>query len=156
VCDVGWFMDRGRARAAAPATQGAVLLVDDSPFFRELLAGVLRSAGHRVVVAADADEAAAALADPDAISAIALDGDLGGEDGYVFARVLRDALEGRAPPIVGLDAHATPAARRRAQEAGMAAVIGKFDRAGLVAAIAAAGARAGEAGRTQSAKEAAA
>lgn len=156
VCDVGWFMDRGRARAAAPATQGAVLLVDDSPFFRELLAGVLRSAGHRVVVAADADEAAAALADPDAISAIALDGDLAGEDGYVFARVLRDALEGRAPPIVGLDAHATPAARRRAQEAGMAAVIGKFDRAGLVAAIAAAGARAGEAGRTQSAKEAAA
>jgi CheY-like chemotaxis protein len=50
--------------------------------------------------------------------------------------VLRDALEGRAPPIVGLDAHATPAARRRAQEAGMAGVVGKFDRAGLVAAIA--------------------
>lgn len=139
VCDVGWFMDRGRARAPASIREGAVLLVDDSPFFRELLGAVLRSAGHRVVVAASADEAAAALAEPDAISAIALDADLAGEDGYVFARVLRDALEGRAPPIIGLDAHATPAARRRAQEAGMAAVVGKFDRAGLVAAIAAAG-----------------
>lgn len=144
VCDVGWFMDRGRGEAAAPSAEAAaVLLVDDSPFFRDLLAAALRAAGHRVVVAADADAAAAALSDPEAISVIALDADLAGEDGYVFARVLRDALESRAPPIVGLDAHATPSAKRRAQAAGMAAVVGKFDRAGLIAAVAAAvGARA--------------
>ncbi|MBL8587447.1 MAG: hypothetical protein JNK46_02865, partial [Methylobacteriaceae bacterium] len=34
--------------------------------------------------------------------------------------------------IVGLVAHATPAARRRADEAGCDAAVGKFDRAGLV------------------------
>lgn len=150
VCDVGWFMERGRGRAPrAMSSAGAVLLVDDSAFFRELLSGALRAAGYAVVTAADADAAAAALADPDAICAIALDGDLGGEDGYVFARVLRDALEGKAPPIVGLDAHATPLARRRAQEAGMAAVVGKFDRAGLVAAVAAAMAGASAAGASR-------
>lgn len=142
VCDVGWFMDRaGGPAASAYAREGAVLLVDNSPFFRELLGAVLRAAGHRVILAADADAAAAALAEPDAVSAIALDADLGGEDGYVFARVLRDALEGKTPPIIGLDAHATPLARRRAREAGMVAVVGKFDRVGLVAAIAAAGGR---------------
>lgn len=155
VCDVGWFMDRGRGRDVAPPDrEGAVLLVDDSPFFRELLGAVLRAAGHRVMLAADADAAASALADPEAVAAIALDADLAGEDGYVFARVLRDALEGKTPPIIGLDAHATPAARRRAQEAGMAAVVGKFDRVGLVAAVAASLGRRGAAAQT--AQEAAA
>jgi PAS domain S-box-containing protein len=54
----------GPARARAPAGGAAVLLVEDDPQVRGVVARALRRAGHTVVEAADADDALARAAEP--------------------------------------------------------------------------------------------
>jgi two-component system chemotaxis sensor kinase CheA len=134
VLDVASLMNAA-ALKSAQRLGPAVLVVDDSPFIREMLAGVLRAEGREPILAADPDAAAAALADPSGVGAILIDADLAGEDGFAFARLLLDALDERAPPIVGLAPSPTAETRRRAEAAGLRGVVGKFDRRGLAALL---------------------
>ena len=78
--------------------QPHVLVVDDDPQIRELLADYLTSNELRVTVAANGQQMSSTLAD-EAIDLVVLDLRLAGEDGMAIARSLRDQS---AIPIVML------------------------------------------------------
>ena len=78
--------------------QPHVLVVDDDPQIRELLADYLASNELRVTVAANGQQMSSTLAD-EAIDLVVLDLRLAGEDGMAIARSLRDQS---AIPIVML------------------------------------------------------
>ncbi|MGN6781400.1 MAG: response regulator transcription factor [Marmoricola sp.] len=83
------------------AGEARLLVVDDEPNIRELLAASLRYAGFDVVVAADGSEAlrAAAAQDPDVVL---LDVMMPGLDGFEVVRRMRS--EGREVPVLFLTA----------------------------------------------------
>jgi DNA-binding NarL/FixJ family response regulator len=80
------------------STCGAVLVVDDDPAIRDLIATLLRRAGFSSHVAATSEEALR-LADADPPAVALVDVDLGGGgSGYELFRELRDRI-GRIPII---------------------------------------------------------
>jgi two-component system chemotaxis sensor kinase CheA len=123
VIDVGHFLPMAfadwfsRKEMRASATAQSVLLVDDSAFFRNMLAPVLKAAGYRVRVAPNAQEGLVAL-----------------RSGQVFDVVLTDQHL-NAMPIIALSSLVSPAAIERGRLAGFHDYVAKFDRPGLIAAL---------------------
>jgi CheY-like chemotaxis protein/two-component sensor histidine kinase len=111
---------------ARPVTDGAdmsgvrVLVVEDTPDSREMLAAMLRMAGAEVHTAADADEAMAAMQDGVGVPDV-LVSDIGlpGRDGFSLIAELR-SRPGRAAgvPAVALTGYASGEDRRRCLKAG--------------------------------------
>jgi signal transduction histidine kinase/CheY-like chemotaxis protein len=106
---------------AAPALDGiAVLVVEDEPDTRDMIAALLRQRGAEVATAASAPDALAMLTRmrPDVILS-----DIGmpGQDGFEMLRQVRALERARgAPPTpsIALTAYARPSDRARAAEAG--------------------------------------
>jgi two-component system phosphate regulon response regulator PhoB len=94
-----------------------VLVVEDEPQIQELVAVNLEHYGHRVVRAASAEEAEAAIRTelPDVL---VLDWMLPGESGLAFARRLRGDARTRDLPILMLTARAMEADKLTGLEAG--------------------------------------
>jgi two-component system phosphate regulon response regulator PhoB len=94
-----------------------VLVVEDEPQIQELLAVNLEHSGHRVLRAASAEEAEAAIkaALPDVL---VLDWMLPGESGLAFARRLRADERTRELPILMLTARAMEADKLTGLESG--------------------------------------
>ena len=135
--DAAHFLKAARpdAFARGVARRFRVLLVDDKPFFRDMLSPVLGAAGY-VVSTAGSGRAALALFDRGAdFDAIVTDTDMPDMDGYALARALTRE-RGRTMPILALAAHASDSVVRAAEACGMCGAVGKFDRAGLVAKLA--------------------
>lgn len=108
-----------------PETRGErptvrVLVADDNPVNRNVLAGVLRHAGHEVVAAEDGRQACEALASVDAAF---LDVNMPVLSGIDAARV--HAAAGGRVPIIGLTADGTPQTTARCLAAGMVACLVK-------------------------------
>ena len=127
-----WFMmkDVGSAKE-----DFEVLLVDDSSFFRNMLAPVLRSAGYSVTTCHNAQDALELLDEGHTFDAIVSDIEMPGLSGYEFTAQLRKDKRFADMPIIAMSAHASPAAVRRGREAGFSDYVAKFDRTGLIAAI---------------------
>ncbi len=81
-----------------------VLVVDDEPNIRKLLAGVLADEGYAVKTAADTTEAAGLLREDD-IDLLLLDILLPGTDGLTFLRQLGEWE--RRPPVIMMSGHGT-------------------------------------------------
>ncbi len=111
-----------RAAPMAPVAARDLLLVEDDPVVAEVIAGLLRDQGHRVVHAAHGLAALAALRDQ-RFALVFLDLDLPGLSGFEVAQTIGSG-EG-APPLVALSARADPQAETRAQQAGMRAFLRK-------------------------------
>jgi two-component system chemotaxis sensor kinase CheA len=127
-----WFRRRDTS-AARPAR--TVLLVDDSPFFRELLAPLIKAAGYRVVAAASAADALAALKSEARFDLIVTDIEMPDMDGFALAEAVR-AMPGSAEiPIIALAAMISTDAVERGRAVGFHDFVAKFDRTGLIAAI---------------------
>lgn len=139
VVDVGHFLpialDGAFGLRPASATSPAVLLVDDSAFFRDMLAPVLRAAGYRVTSAAGAPEAFELLRAGQRYEAVLADTEMPGIDGFAFARALRADAGLRGMPLIALSATLSPAEIERVREAGFQDQVAKFDRIGLIAAL---------------------
>lgn len=88
-------------------TAARILVVDDEPDIRSGVRDILEDEGHRVTLAADADEARAALAGPDApFDAVLLDIWMPGTDGIALLREWVAA--GPLPqPVVMMSGHGT-------------------------------------------------
>ncbi|HVF67028.1 MAG TPA: ATP-binding protein [Pyrinomonadaceae bacterium] len=122
---------------ASPLSGVRVLVVDDQPDARELLALVLERAGAVVSTAENADAAVSLLKERPA-DVLVSDIGMPGEDGYKFVGRVRalPASEGGRVPAVALTAYATEEDRRRALDAGFEEHISKpVEPSALVAAV---------------------
>jgi class 3 adenylate cyclase/DNA-binding NarL/FixJ family response regulator len=94
----------GRAESAASGAglAGRILVADDTPFNRQLLARLLRRLGHEPVEAADGREALDRLRDTEAppIDVILLDIVMPEMDGYEVLAALRDDAALRHIPVI--------------------------------------------------------
>jgi CheY-like chemotaxis protein len=96
----------------------SVLIVDDDPSIRKLVATTLEDvAGFELVEAADGDEALA-LAREEAPAIVLLDIDMPGIDGFEACRRLRAQPQTADTTVVMLTAAADEEAERAAEEAG--------------------------------------
>ncbi|GJE55586.1 MULTISPECIES: hybrid sensor histidine kinase/response regulator [Methylobacterium] len=142
IVDVAHFLplaydDWARGPRAAKAKNPTLLLVDDSAFFRNLLTPVLKAAGYDVATAAGADEAIARLkADPE-ISVVVADLEMPGRSGFDLVAEMRKG-GGRisALPVIALSGAIGPDSVTRARTLAISDLVAKFDRSGLVAALA--------------------
>ncbi|MEW6148941.1 MAG: hybrid sensor histidine kinase/response regulator, partial [Pseudomonadota bacterium] len=140
VIDVGHFLpmafsDWFTRKEMKPSLHSqSVLLVDDSAFFRNMLAPVLKAAGYRVRTAPTAQEGLAALR-AQSFDVILTDIEMPDMNGFEFAEVVRSDNNLAATPIIGLSALVSPAAIERGRQAGFHDYVAKFDRPGLIAAL---------------------
>ncbi|MGY3078351.1 two-component system chemotaxis sensor kinase CheA [Bradyrhizobium sp. LM6.10] len=140
VIDVGHFLPMAFAdwftrKEMKPSLHSqSVLLVDDSAFFRNMLAPVLKAAGYRVRTAPTAQEGLAALR-AQTFDVVLTDIEMPDMNGFEFAEVIRSDSNLGAMPIIGLSALVSPAAIERGRQAGFHDYVAKFDRPGLIAAL---------------------
>ena len=134
ILDATHFMRiaRPHALSRAFANHFRILLVDDKPFFRDMLGPLLIAAGYRVTTAASGEEALALFEKGAVFDAVVTDTDMPNMSGYALARRLIDDPRRASLPIVALAAHAAPTVLLAAAECGMRGAVGKFDRNGLL------------------------
>jgi len=141
VIDVGHFLPMAfadwfsRKEMRPSVTAQSVLLVDDSAFFRNMLAPVLKAAGYRVRVAPNAQEGLAALRSGQTFDVVLTDIEMPDMNGFEFAEVIRADQHFSAMPIIALSSVVSPAAIERGRLAGFHDYVAKFDRPGLIAAL---------------------
>ncbi|MDD3370237.1 MAG: chemotaxis protein CheW [Alphaproteobacteria bacterium] len=113
-----------------------VLLIDDSPFFRNLLTPLLTVAGYDVTAVESAAEALKMQEDNVAFDAIVSDIEMPGMNGFDLVSTLRSS-EGKWSklPIFAMSSHATPRDLERGRQAGFTDYVAKFNREGLLNAL---------------------
>ena len=141
VIDVGHFLPMAfadwfsRKEMRPSASAQSVLLVDDSAFFRNMLAPVLKAAGYRVRVAPNAQEGLVALRSGQAFDVVLTDIEMPDMDGFEFAETIRADAHLADMPIIALSSLVSAAAIERGRLAGFHDYVAKFDRPGLIAAL---------------------
>ncbi len=137
ILDVGYFIEQVNPGVVTRGVnqRPRILFVDDKQFFRDMLAPVLLAAGYEVSTAASGREALALIERGLKIQAVVTDIDMPEMDGYAFARALGETQAPGDVPIVAIAAQATASVREAAQLCGISAVVGKFDRRGLLLAL---------------------
>jgi two-component system chemotaxis sensor kinase CheA len=141
VIDVGHFLPMAfadwfsRKEMRPSLSAQSVLLVDDSAFFRNMLAPVLKAAGYKVRVAPSAQEGLAALRSGQPFDAVLTDIEMPEMNGFEFAETIRSDSHLSSLPIIALSSLVSPAAIERGRQAGFHDYVAKFDRPGLIAAL---------------------
>ncbi|QWG13589.1 hybrid sensor histidine kinase/response regulator [Bradyrhizobium sediminis] len=141
VIDVGHFLPMAfadwfsRKEMRPSVSAQSVLLVDDSAFFRNMLAPVLKAAGYKVRVAPSAQEGLSALRSGQAFDVVLTDIEMPDMNGFEFAEVIRADAHLSSVPIIALSSVVSPAAIERGRLAGFHDYVAKFDRPGLIAAL---------------------
>ncbi len=135
------YDDWARGPKKAASRVSTLLLVDDSAFFREMLSPVLKAAGYQVVTAGGAEEAMAALNADARISVVVTDLEMPGRSGFDLVAAMRGGDRRLAGlPVIGLTGSVGAEAVERARTLAISDLVAKFDRSGLVAALAEIGA----------------
>lgn len=136
VIDLAYYMEMARPDAfqRRHSRKFAVLLVDDREFFREMLRPVLAAAGYDVIVAQGARQAFAIAREGASFDVVLTDIEMPDMDGYALAAALREDLRLQVP-IIGMDSYAGAGVSQTASAVGIGAVVGKFDRRGLINAL---------------------
>lgn len=109
-----------------------ILLVDDSPFFRNMLTPLLRAAGYDIVTAENAQIAMKLLDKDGNFDAIVSDIEMPGMNGFEFVAALRNEERWRDTPVVALSSHSTDRDIERGQEAGFDDYVVKMDHDALL------------------------
>lgn len=129
-----WF---GRAEAATAYGDDKIggpriLLVDDSPFFRNLLTPVLSVAGYKVSTAENAKKALELRSAGREFDAIVSDIEMPEMNGFEFAEAVRSDTRWQYVPMIALSSHATEQDFERGREVGFNDYCAKFDRDALL------------------------
>ncbi len=139
IIDTGYYLTRAfpdwfdsEISAAEGNGKGKrVLLIDDSPFFRNLLGPLLSAAGYNVTSVDGAEAALIRCEAGEDYDVIISDIEMPGMDGYAFAEeVARNRWS--QTPLVALSSHATPTDIARGREVGFTDYVAKFDRNALL------------------------
>jgi two-component system, chemotaxis family, sensor kinase CheA len=133
---LGEIFDRHRARGPEETARGLkLLLVDDSQFFRDMLAPLLTAAGYEVTLAASAAEALALKDKGERFDLIVSDIDMPGMDGIDMAKRIKADTEWGDVPMVALSSYSNPRLIEKCHTAGFESYVGKFDRHSLMHAL---------------------
>lgn len=109
-----------------------LLLVDDSPFFRNLLTPMLSVAGYDVTSVESARSAMSFCEKGMEFDIIISDIEMPDMDGYEFAQSVRDSAEWSNIPMVALSSYATSSDVERSREVGFDDYVSKSDRDALI------------------------
>jgi two-component system chemotaxis sensor kinase CheA len=141
IIDVGHFLPIAfedwfrRKDQPSEERRHSVLLVDDSPFFRNMLAPVLQAAGFSVTAVGSAREALALITEGKKFNVVVTDVEMPDMDGFALAESLRADERSAGLPVIALSSQLSPDAIDRGREAGFHDFVAKFDRQGLIAAL---------------------
>ncbi len=139
-----WFKDHGdqpylqqneaETVGGKPAAR-KILLVDDSPFFRNMLCPVLTVAGYDVVAVESPIKALELSERGDKFDLIISDIEMPDMNGFDFATKVRSSKEWQNTPMVAMTSHSTPEDIDHGYKAGFDRYIAKFDRETLLDTI---------------------
>ncbi len=133
---LGEIFNRHRARGPEEVARGLkLLLVDDSQFFRDMLAPLLKAAGYEVTLAASAAEALALKDKGARFDLIVSDIDMPGMDGIEMAERIKADADWGSVPMVALSSYSNPRLIEKSHAAGFESYVGKFDRQSLMHAL---------------------
>jgi two-component system, chemotaxis family, sensor kinase CheA len=140
IIDVSHYLGHGLGKRLAAKFEEAeraakLLLIDDSQFFRNMLAPLLAARGYDVTLAGSADEALALKEKAADFDLIVSDLDMPGMDGIALAERLKGDPAWGKIPLIALSSHSNPRLIERSRAAGFASYVGKFDRQKLIHAI---------------------
>src|SRR3974390_668739 len=127
-----WFR---RKDMQASATRHTVLLIDDSPFFRTMLAPVLQAAGYEVTAVGSANEALTMLKHGCSFDVAVTDTEMPDMDGFEFAEALRADANLADLPVIAMSSRVSADAVERGRQGGFHNYVAQFDRQGLIAAL---------------------
>jgi two-component system, chemotaxis family, sensor kinase CheA len=141
IVDVGHFLSLAfedwfrRREQPTQHRQSSVLLVDDSPFFLNMLTPVLQAAGYAVTAVGSAKDALAMLKDGRLFDVAITDIEMPDIDGFQFAEAVRGDPRTAELPIIALSSVVSAEAIDRGRRVGFYDYVAKFDRQGLIAAL---------------------
>jgi two-component system chemotaxis sensor kinase CheA len=141
IIDVGHFLplafEDWFRRKEQPVQHRArtVLLVDDSPFFLNMLTPVLQAAGYSVTAVGSAKDALAMLKDGRLFDVAITDIEMPDMNGFEFAEAVRGDPRTAELPIIALSSVVSAEAIDRGRRVGFHDYVAKFDRQGLIAAL---------------------
>jgi two-component system chemotaxis sensor kinase CheA len=131
-----WFGSTKEFGGTDEQAAARILLVDDSPFFRNLLTPLLSVAGYEVVAVESADRALNLREQGSEFDMIISDIEMPGMSGFDFAAAVRADGRWQATPMVALSSHATDKDFERGRSVGFNDYVAKFDRDSLLSTIA--------------------
>jgi two-component system, chemotaxis family, sensor kinase CheA len=141
IIDIGHYLPQAfadwfrRRELSTEQLQRRVLLVDDSTFFRDMLAPLIKAAGCQVVAVGSATEALKALKSDRHFDLVVTDIEMPEMDGFALAEALRINPSTAHLPVIAITAMVSADAIERGREVGLHDFVAKFDRTGLIAAI---------------------
>src|SRR6266851_3615235 len=128
-----WFGSHGELDGEDNAKR--ILIVDDSPFFRNLLAPLLSVAGYQVTTVESADRALGLCEAGEDFDVIVSDIEMPGMNGFQFAEAVRSSARWQNTPLVALSSHTSPKDLDRGREVGFSDYVAKFDRDALLTTL---------------------
>ena len=141
IIDVGHFLPLAfedwfrRKEQAVQHRARSVLLVDDSPFFLNMLTPVLQAAGYVVTAVSSAHDALATLKEDRAFDVVITDIEMPEMNGFQFAEIVRADPRTADLPVIALSSVVSAEAIERGRRVGFHDYVAKFDRQGLIAAL---------------------
>ena len=143
IVDVGFYLTQAykdwfgsnATESLGEGSPSRVLLVDDSPFFRNLLQPLLSVAGYDVTCVESGAVALELCEAGEDFDVILSDIEMPGMSGFEFAEAVKKDTRWSKVPMVALSAFATPKDLARGREVGFKDYVSKSDRDALVATL---------------------
>lgn len=130
-----WFEGPGDAGKAGREDKGRVLIVEDSDFFRQMVAPVLQSAGYDVSAVPDAARALHLRDNGVMFDAIVSDIEMPDMNGLEFARAIRAGGPWSTLPLIALSGRVGDRDIEEGREAGFTDYVGKFSKDALLLSL---------------------
>ena len=131
-----WFSGRDGSSEDSGPRGKRILLVDDSPFFRNLLTPMLSVAGYKVTTVDSAGKALSMCEEGVDFDVIISDIEMPNMNGLEFAEAVRNASRWAAVPMVALSSRTEPSDIERGRNAGFNDYVSKSDRETLIQTLA--------------------
>ncbi len=113
-----------------------ILVMDDTPTMRMIVAGMLEDLGFRDVLEAENAEMAVELLKKEKVAIVLADWNMPGKSGIEFLRQIRSIPETRGLPVVMMTSNNDPSQIEEARRAGVSSYLVKpFGRADLLARL---------------------